>query len=70
MSRGETEGKWERKIPSRLHAVSAEPNAGLDPTNHEIMTWAEIKSQSLTDWATHMPRKISPLKLQLKILSG
>ena len=35
------------KIPSRLCAVSAEPDAGLKLTNPEIMTWAEIKSQML-----------------------
>ena len=26
------------RISSRFQAVSAEPNLGLDPTNHEIMT--------------------------------
>ena len=26
------------RIPSRLHNVSAEPDAGLEPTNHETMT--------------------------------
>ena len=26
------------RIPSRLHIVSAEPDAGLDPTNPEIVT--------------------------------
>ena len=26
------------RMPSRLHAVSTEPNWGLDPTNGEIMT--------------------------------
>ena len=26
------------RIPNRLHAVSAEPDLGLDPTNREIMT--------------------------------
>ena len=43
-------GKRERKeerIPSRLHAVSTEPDVGLELTNHEIMTWAEIKSLTL-----------------------
>ena len=35
------------KIPSRLHAVSTEPNVGLDLTNREIMTWAKIKSRML-----------------------
>ena len=33
----EREGERER-IPSRLHAVSAEPHAGLNLRNHEIMT--------------------------------
>ena len=40
------EGQRER-IPSRLHAVSAEPQAGLDLTTCEIMPWAEIKSRML-----------------------
>ena len=35
------------RIRSRLCAVSAEPNKGLDLTNHEIMTLAEIKSGAL-----------------------
>ena len=37
MGEGQKETETER-IPSRLCAVSAEPNAGLEPTNHEIMT--------------------------------
>ena len=35
------EGKGQRegdRILSRLHAVSAEPDAGLELMNHEIMT--------------------------------
>ena len=37
------EGQRERerggeRIPSRLHAVSAEPDTGLESTNREIMT--------------------------------
>ena len=31
----ETGGR--ERIPSRLHAVSAEPDMGLDPTNCEIV---------------------------------
>ena len=35
----ETERQREReKIPSRLHATSAEPNVGLKLTNCQIMT--------------------------------
>ena len=41
--RGESERGRER-IPSRLHAVSTGPAAGLDLTNREIVTRAEIKS--------------------------
>ena len=48
MSRERAEKDREReRIPSRLHAVSTEPDAGLEPTNHKIMTRAEIKSQTL-----------------------
>ena len=34
----EREGDTESKAGSRLGAVSTEPDAGLEPTNHEIMT--------------------------------
>ena len=27
---------------SELQAVSTEPDAGLEPTKHGIMTWAEV----------------------------
>ena len=51
----ERESTWERgreRISSRLHAISAEPDRGLKPTNPKIMTWAEIKSQTL-NWLSH-----------------
>ena len=40
MSRGgaEREGDTESKAGSRLPAVSTEPDAGLEPTDREIMT--------------------------------
>ena len=39
MSRGGAEREREReRIPSRLSTVSTEPDVGLEPTNHEIMT--------------------------------
>ena len=34
----EREGDTEPEAGSRLRAVSTEPNTGLKPTNHEIMT--------------------------------
>ena len=37
-------GQRERENPKQVPAVSTEPNMELDPTNHEIMTSAEIKS--------------------------
>ena len=49
----EREGAWGKgrergreRIPSRLHNDSTEPEAGLDTTNQEIMTWAEKKTCS------------------------
>ena len=40
MSRGEAERErdTESEAGSMLQAISTEPNAGLEPTNHEIMT--------------------------------
>ena len=35
------------RVPSRLCIVSSKPIAGLKPMDHEIMTLAEIKSQTL-----------------------
>ena len=46
-------GDTESEAGSRLWAVNTEPDAGLELTNHEIMTWAEVRP--LTDWATQAP---------------
>ena len=56
MNRGgaEREGDTESETGSRLQAVSTEPDAGLELTDCEIMTWAEVGR--LTDWATQAPR--------------
>ena len=55
MSRGgsEREGDTESEAGSRLWAVSTEPDMGLELTDHEIMTWAEVGR--LTDGATEAP---------------
>ena len=56
MNRGgaEREGDTESETGSRLWAVSREPNnAGLELTDREIMTRAEVGC--LTDWATQAP---------------
>ena len=47
------EGDTESEAGSRLWAVSTEPNAGLELTYYEIMTWAEVRC--LTEWATQAP---------------
>ena len=44
----------ESKAGSRLWAVSTEPDAGLEPMNHKIMTWVEV--ERLTYWATQEPQ--------------
>ena len=62
----EGEGQREREVDteseagSRLWAVSTEPDAGLELTNREIMTWA--KAGRLTDWATQAPQNFIDLK--------
>ena len=49
----EREGDTESETGLRLWAISTEPDAGLESTNREIMTWAEVGR--LTDWATQAP---------------
>ena len=49
----EREGYTESEAGSRLWAVSTEPDAGLELSDHEILTWAEVGR--LTDWATQAP---------------
>ena len=49
--RGRERGR--QRILSRLHAVSSQTQAGLEPMNPEIKTWAEAGSS--TDWATQVP---------------
>ena len=49
----EREGDTELETGSRLWAVSREPDAGLELTDREIVTWAEVGR--LTDWATQAP---------------
>ena len=49
----EREGDTESEAGSRLRAVSTEPEAGLELTDREIMTRAEVGR--LTDQATQAP---------------
>ena len=53
MEEGQREGDTESETGSRLWAVSTEPDAGLELTDREIITWAEVGRP--TDWATQAP---------------
>ena len=55
----ERERDTESEADSKVWAVRTEPDAGLEPTNREITTWAEV--EHLTDWATQAPLMTSPL---------
>ena len=56
----EREGDTESETGSRLQAVSTEPDAGLELTDHEIMTRAEVGR--LTDRATQAPLDLITFK--------
>ena len=47
------EGDTESNAGSRLQDVSTEPDVGLELTNGEIVTWAEVLRA--TDWAIQAP---------------
>ena len=47
------ERETQSEADSRLWAVSAEPEAGLELTSHEIMTWTKV--WCWTYWATDTP---------------
>ena len=57
----EIKGDTESEAGSRLWAVSTEADAGLELTNCEIMTWAEVSR--LTNWATQATQKALELCL-------
>ena len=41
----EREGDTEYETGSRLRAISPEPDAGLEPTDREIVTWLKSDAQ-------------------------
>ena len=61
----EREGDTESEASSRLQAVSTEPDAGLELTSLEIMTWAEVRR--LTDWAIQMPHILSNARVNMRV---
>ena len=79
MSRGgaEREGDTESETGSRLRAVSTKPDVGLELTDREIMTWAEVGR--LTDGAPQAPfcvlnrcvqQSLTNLILELNYITG
>ena len=54
MGGAEREGDTENEAGSKL------PDAGLKPTNCEILTWAEVRH--LTNWDTQVPGLFTPFK--------
>ena len=55
------EGYRERgreRIPGTLRVVSAEPHSGFNLMNQEIVTWADIKSQTLNQLSHPGPLRI------------
>ena len=48
------EKRGQRRIRSALWVGSRETYRGLEPKNHQIMTWAEVRHS--TDWATQVPQ--------------
>ena len=60
-SRGEAERERARdRIPSSFHAVSTEPDVGLELPNREITTRAEIKSRMLNQLNHQAPLYLKP----------
>ena len=55
------ERETESEAGSRLWAVSTELDVGLELTNYEIVTWAEVGR--LADWATQAPQMVTFLGL-------
>ena len=53
----ETEEDTEYETGSRLWTVSTELDTGLELTNCEIMTWAEVECS--TDWAPQVPLDVN-----------
>ena len=61
------EGDTELEEGSRFWAVSTEPDAGLEPMNHEIMTRAEVWRS--TDWTIQVPQQSKSFSLAAYQLS-
>ena len=60
VGKGQRETDTESEAGSRLWAVTTEPDAGLEPTNREIVTWAKVRRS--TDWTTQAPHYIDVFK--------
>ena len=68
--RAREQGRGRERIPSKLHAVSAEPDVGLDLTNQTMRSGPEPKSRvrCFTDRAIQASLKVLFLKVYFFIL--
>ena len=57
----EREGDTESEAGLTLWAVSTEPDMGLEPTSHRVITWAEVGCS--IDWATQVPLLLNFLEV-------
>ena len=55
LEQGRSRKRGRERISGRLHTDGTESKARFEPTNHEIMTRAEIESWMLNDGATRVP---------------
>ena len=60
MQVGAGQKEEEERTPSRLRAVRADPDGGLEPTNREIRPEAEVRR--LRERATQVPPKLAIFK--------
>ena len=63
----EKEGDTESEAGSRLWAVSTQPDAGLQLTSREIVTWAEVACS--TNWATQAPHFVTTILIVLLLIT-
>ena len=65
MSGGGAEKKGDtdlKQAPGSEVSAQSQPDAGLELTDRQIMTWAEVGR--LTDWATQAPRIYITFKMK------
>ena len=61
---GGAEGEGDKQVPAEWRAWTRNQQ-GTQSQDPEIMTWAEIKSQTLTAWATQVPHTTYDLNIYI-----